>query len=228
MKDILFMMEQNCAKSMKQLLCIYPIIFIVVLGAIILFADNQLLFDSILMAGLLLMMRIHYLRIKNLVKDGALTRLQLLPVKSYAFVVSELLFCLASYMLLFVCFYFAWFVYAYMILGVANSNELIIATWSTTSVSFLFMDNIWNIALMFLYVLLFAFQTLAFSLSMALKENTISIFAMIYVSYEFIFTMETVDEVMFSFLIILIVGVIVYDFYHMRKFMNLDRKKVSS
>lgn len=228
MKDIFFMMEQNCAKSMKQLLCMYPIIFIVVLGAIILFADNQLLFDSILMAGLLLMMRIHYLRIKNLVKDGALTRLQLLPVKSYAFVVSELLFCLASYMLLFVCFYFAWFVYAYMILGVANSNELIIATWSTTSVSFLFMDNIWNIALMFLYVLLFAFQTLAFSLSMALKENTISIFAMIYVSYEFIFTMETVDEVMFSFLIILIVGVIVYDFYHMRKFMNLDRKKVSS
>lgn len=228
MKDILFMMEQNCAKSMKQLLCIYPIIFIVVLGAIILFADNQLLFDSILMAGLLLMMRIHYLRIKNLVKDGALTRLQLLPVKSYAFVVSELLFCLASFMLLFVCFYFAWFVYAYMILGVANSNELIIATWFTTSVSFLFMDNIWNIALMFLYVLLFAFQTLAFSLSMALKENTISIFAMIYVSYEFIFTMETVDEVMFSFLIILIVGVIVYDFYHMRKFMNLDRKKVSS
>lgn len=226
MKDILFMMEQNCAKSMKQLLLMYPIIFIVVLCAIMLFADNQLLFDCILMAGLLLMMRIHYLRIKNLVKDGALTRLQLLPVKSYAFVVSELLFCLASYMLLFVCFYFAWFVYAYMILGVTNSNELIIATWSTISVSFLFMDNIWNVALMFLYVLLFAFQTIAFSLSMALKENTISIFAMFYVSYEFIFTMETVDEVMFSILTILTVGVMVYDFYHMRKFMNLDRKKV--
>lgn len=228
MKDILFMMEQNCAKSMKQLLCIYPIVCLVVIASIVLFADNQLLFDTILMASLLIIMKVHYNRIKSLVKDGAIIRLRLLPVKSYAFVISELLFCLASYMLLFVCFYFAWFVYAYMILGVTNSNELIIATWSTTSVSFLFMDSIWNVALMCIYVLLFAFQTVAFSLSMALKENTISIFAMFYVSYEFIFTMETVDEVMFSILALLIVGVIVYDFYHMRKFMNLDRKKVSS
>ena len=227
MKDILFMMEQNCAKSMKKLCLIYPIFCVVVIMSIALFADNQLLFDIILMAGLLIIMKVHFNRINELVKDGAIVRLRLLPVKSYAFVVSELLFCLASYMFLFVCLYFSWFVYAYMILGITNSNEFIIATWSTISISFLFMDNIWNIALMIVYVMLFAFQTLATSLSIALKENTISVFPTIFLSYEMIFNMNTVDETMFFVIIVFITGVILYDFYHMRKFMNLNRKRVS-
>ena len=227
MSDICLFLEQNCAKSMKRLLCVYPLTAFLVVLDILLFPDDSSLFGILLVLSLGAIAKVHFVRLTEMVKDGALIRMRLLPVKRYAFFISELLFCLASYAGLFLCFYLTWFAYACIVYHVTDASSLLILTWSIPGLDFLFPLSGWNIVVLVFYLIAIAFETLSSSLSFAMKEMKTSLVMTLFVSWNFIFRSETISVGLALFFLVVITVSISYSYYRINRILML-RKKVTS
>lgn len=228
MKDIILFLEQNCAKSVKRLLLIYAAACILFWIAFLYIDVNQVLYKILLTLALPVIAKANYDHMKGLMENGALTRLRLLPVKRYAFCVSEILFCTATYAGLFVCLYLTWYAYAWIQLGVLHGNGFLFTTWSYAGMDFLFPLEHLHMGILVVYLITLGVNTVAGSLSHALKRKDVSAFTSIYLSYWFIFEMTKVSLgwalLVHGFMLL----VIVISLFYINQYLKVKRKKVKA
>lgn len=228
MKDVMLFLEQNCAKSMKRLLLIYAMACLLFWISFLYIDVNQVIYRLVLLLGLPVIAFENYHHMNDLVKDGALTRLRLLPVKRYAFCLSEILFCSASYAGLFVCLYLTWYAFAWIHLGVIQGNAFLFTTWSYAGMDFLFPLETLHMLILVVYLITLGVNTIAGSLSKALKHKDISAWTSIYLSCWFIFQMTKVSlgwALMVNGIMLL---VILLSLFYINRYLKLKRKKVKT
>lgn len=107
MRDIFMIMEHTCEGSVKKLCLTYVVLLLAqcILGFLQekVFSNLIIVYAIPVLVAFIIINRIHVKRINFLLKEGALNRIILLPVKRYAFLWSELLFTGVSYgMILFI------------------------------------------------------------------------------------------------------------------------------
>ncbi|WP_416325737.1 hypothetical protein [[Eubacterium] hominis] len=224
MKDVSLFLEQNCKKSVKQLIIIYGIAIILFGFSFLLNEVNQGIHAIFLIISLAIIAKVNHDRLKDMVANGALTRLRLLPVKRAAFCVSEILFCTISYMGIFVCLYLAWFAYTAFYLPQMQGNMFLFTTWSYTVLDFLFSLDVLHIMILLLYLLTLGINTVGGSLCSAMKRKDISVYSSICFSYWIIFNVTNVTLVWSLIVCGLMLLVMAYSLFYINRYLRLIRK----